>query len=222
MRRLFHGILLLLCILGYTSCDNYETYADKKEKERDAINRFISANGIQVISESEFTAQNETTDTAQNQYVYLSRSGIYMQILRKGCGSQLEENKQVNVLCRFMEQNILTDSILVRNDVTASIYVSSLSQTIDVSQYVDKMSVYRTGSSFTATYVSGMMMTIHGTTSVPAGWLVPLNYINIGRPEKATDEIAKVRLIVPHSQGTADATSTVYPCFYEITYVREK
>lgn len=222
MRRLFHGILLMLCILGYTSCDNYETYADKKEKERDAINRFISANGIQVISESEFTAQNETTDTAQNQYVYLSRSGIYMQILRKGCGSQLEENKQVNVLCRFMEQNILTDSILVRNDVTASIYVSSLSQTIDVSQYVDKMSVYRTGSSFTATYVSGMMMTIHGTTSVPAGWLVPLNYINIGRPEKATDEIAKVRLIVPHSQGTADATSTVYPCFYEITYVREK
>lgn len=214
--------MLLLCILGYTSCDNYETYADKKEKERDAINRFISANGIQVISESEFTAQNETTDTAQNQYVYLSRSGIYMQILRKGCGSQLEENKQVNVLCRFMEQNILTDSILVRNDVTASIYVSSLSQTIDVSQYVDKMSVYRTGSSFTATYVSGMMMTIHGTTSVPAGWLVPLNYINIGRPEKATDEIAKVRLIVPHSQGTADATSTVYPCFYEITYVREK
>ena len=212
----------MLCILGYTSCDNYETYADKKEKERDAINRFISANGIQVISESEFTAQNETTDTAQNQYVYLSRSGIYMQILRKGCGSQLEENKQVNVLCRFMEQNILTDSILVRNDVTASIYVSSLSQTIDVSQYVDKMSVYRTGSSFTATYVSGMMMTIHGTTSVPAGWLVPLNYINIGRPEKATDEIAKVRLIVPHSQGTADATSTVYPCFYEITYVREK
>ena len=67
-----------------------------------------------------------------------------------------------------------------------------------------------------------MMLMYHSSsTSVPAGWLVPLNYINVGRPENENDEIAKVRLIVPHSQGTVDASSSVYPCFYEITYVRE-
>ena len=51
---------------------------------------------------------------------------------------------------------------------------------------------------------------------------MPFNYINVGRPEKDDDEIAKVKLIVPHSQGTADATSNVVPCYYEITYEREK
>ena len=103
-----------------------------------------------------------------------------------------------------------------------SVYNSSVGQNIDPSQYVDKMSVYRNGTTITASFVSGMMYTFHSSSSVPSGWLVPLNYINIGRPEKETDEIAKVRLIVPHSQGTAEATSSVYPCFYEITYVREK
>ena len=30
--------------------------------------------------------------------------------------------------------------------------------------------------------------------------------------------IAKVRLIVPHSEGHTSATTNVYPCFYEILY----
>ena len=61
----------------------------------------------------------------------------------------------------------------------------------------------------------------HSSTSVPAGWLVPLTYVNIGRPVEDDDEIAKVRLIVPHSQGTVDASSSVFPCYYEITYERD-
>ncbi|MCD8265556.1 MAG: DUF4827 domain-containing protein, partial [Prevotellaceae bacterium] len=43
-------------------------------------------------------------------------------------------------------------------------------------------------------------------------------YVNIGRQTTEDEGIAKVRLIVPHSQGTADATGNVYPCFYELTY----
>ena len=222
MKRIAIYMALLLAGICYTSCEDYETYGDKKEKEQDAISRYISTNGIQVISESQFAAQGETTDTAKNQYVHLSRSGVYMQIVRKGCGSQLEENKRVNILCRFLEYNILTDSLLVRNDIRGSYYLASAGQTLEVSQYVDKMSVVRTGTTFTASFVDGIMMLAHSSSSVPAGWLVPLNYVNVGFPQKETDEIAKVRLIVPHSQGTADASSTVYPCFYQITYVRER
>lgn len=66
-----------------------------------------------------------------------------------------------------------------------------------------------------------MMYQFHGSASVPAGWLVPLNYISVGYPEEDNDEIAKVSLIVPHSQGTADASSSVTPYFYEITYQRK-
>ena len=50
---------------------------------------------------------------------------------------------------------------------------------------------------------------------------VPLQYVNIGRLTKPDDELARVRLIVPHSQGTTqNAKSNVKPYFYDITYQR--
>ena len=224
MKRLFYPILMLLTtVLLSTSCEKYETYGDKKAKEREAINKFITREEIKVITESEFKAKGETTDTAANEFVKLERTGVYMQIVRKGCGKQLESGMVVTLLCRFLEYNILTDSVLVCNSQPFYYYSASLKQYIDASQYVDKMSVSRSGTTITASFVEGMMLTFHSTTtSVPTGWLVPLNYVNVGRPENETDEISKVRLIVPHSQGTADASASVYPCFYEITHEREK
>lgn len=224
MKRLIYPLITLLATLVcYTSCENYETYGDKKEKERSAIDRFIAKENIKVIDEATFTAQGETTDTTQNEFVRLTRSGVYMQIVREGCGSMLEEQKTVNLLCRFTEYNILADSVLASNSMPFYFYNSALSRYVNGANFVDKMSVKRSGTTITASFVEGVMLLIHSTSSsVPGGWLVPLNYVNVGRPSKAEDEIAKVRLIVPHSQGTAEATSSVYPCFYEITYEREK
>ena len=222
MNKIIYTLLFVFVMMGLTSCNDYETYADLKEKEQNAISNFIAREGIQVIDESTFKAQGETTDTADNQFVRMSRTGVYMQIVRKGCGKQLGTKESASLLCRFMEKNLLTDSVLIRNDQKGSIYYSSLGQYIDPSQYVDKMYVTRNGTTITAMFESGMMQNYHSSTSVPGGWLVPLNYINVGRPEKEGDEIAKVRLIVPHSQGTADASSSVYPCYYEISYERVK
>ena len=222
MNKIIYTLLFVFGMIGLTSCNDYETYADLKEKEQDAISNFISREGIQAIDESTFKNQGETTDTTRNQFVHMSRTGVYMQIVRKGCGSPLEDKKSISLLCRFMEKNLLTDSILIRNDQKSSFYVTSLGRYIDTSQYVDKMYVTRNGTTITAMFESGMMQTYHSSTSVPGGWLVPLNYINVGRPEKEGDQIAKVRLIVPHSQGTADASSTVFPCYYEISYERVK
>ena len=56
--------------------------------------------------------------------------------------------------------------------------------------------------------------------SVPEGWLVPLSYIKLGRPQKEGDEIAKVRLIVPHEMGHEVALKGVCAFYYEITYER--
>ena len=64
------------------------------------------------------------------------------------------------------------------------------------------------------------MSSVYGSTAVPSGWLVPFTYINVGRQTSENDEIAKVKLIVPHSQGQSNASSNVYPCFYVITYER--
>ena len=222
MNKIIYTLLFVFGMIGLTSCNDYETYADLKEKEQDAISNFISREGIQVIDESTFKNQGETTDTTRNQFVHMSRTGVYMQIVRKGCGSPLEDKKSVSILCRFMEKNLLTDSILIRNDQKSSFYLRNVGKFVDASQYVDKMYVTRNGTTITAMFESGMMQTYHSSTSVPGGWLVPLNYINVGRPEKEGDQIAKVRLIVPHSQGTADASSTVFPCYYEISYERVK
>lgn len=219
MKKTLNSIALLLLLLVTVGCEKYETYADMKEKEQDAISSFISSRGIQVISEATFKAQGETTNTDANQYVYFDRNGVYMQIVRKGCGEKLEENKNVTLLCRFSETNIQTGAVVIRNDVHSYITMSGLG-TVDVSQYVDKMSVKRTGTTINASFISGMMYQYHGSASVPAGWLVPLNYVNVGFPQTDDDEIAKVRLIVPHSQGTADASSSVVPYYYEITFQR--
>ena len=62
------------------------------------------------------------------------------------------------------------------------------------------------------------MKSYYNTTNVPAGWLEPLHYVNLGRYTGEKDQIAKVRVVVPHSSGTTRASSKVYPCFYEITY----
>ena len=179
MKRIIYPVVLLLVTLLYTSCESYETYGDKKERERDAINLFIAKQGIQVIDEAQFKAQNNTTDISKNQFVRFDRNGVYMQIVRQGCGDKLEENVQVNVLCRFMEKNIMTDSVLIRNDQDAWLTQNGI--TYNVANFLDKMSVKRTGTTITASFVTGMMLNMHGAT-VPAGWLVPLNYVYIGRP----------------------------------------
>lgn len=212
-------MLLAMVVSLFAACNDYETYSDLKKKERQAISKFLVDSAINVISEKQFEEQGQTTDLKKNQYVLLDKSGVYMQIIRKGCGQQVESGKTVNVLCRFSETNILTDSMLIRNDIVGTIYMNG--QYIDVSQYVDKMTVQRNGSTFQASFVSGMMQLYHGTSSVPSGWLVPLLYINVGRPLQEGDEIAKVKLIVPHSQGTQTASQSVYSAFYVITYQRD-
>lgn len=207
MKKTFYAVLAAIAMLTFASCDDYETYGEKKEKEQDAISSYISEEGIHVISEDRFHLQGDSTSVEKNEFAYMDNSGVYMQIVRRGCGSELEEGKQVNILCRYTEYNILDRIMQTRNDYEPRTY--------------DKMSVTRNGATYTASFVSGVMYSTYGS-SVPSGWLVPFAYINIGRQDKPDDEIAMVKLIVPHSQGQSFASSNVYPCFYVITYQRER
>lgn len=205
-RLMSRMLAFALVLVALWSCDDYETYGERKEKERDAISEYIKSRNIKEITEDEFVLKGCTTDTTAHEYVYLTKSGIWMQIIRKGEGTMLENKKQVNVLIRYVEYNILEGAILTSNYSYSSLY--------------DKMTVYREGSSYTASFVQGIMNSTYGA-SVPAGWLVPLDYITLSRPT-SDQALAEVRLIVPHSQGTSSAQSSVYPCYYQITYEREK
>lgn len=202
--------MLAFCFLA--SCRDNKTYADQKEAERSAINKFIADSAVRVISEETFARQGYTTNVQRNEFVLISSSGVYMQIVRNGVGEKIRNGETVDVLCRFSERNLMTDSLQLSNNVP---YYSSV---------VDKMTVRNTSGTFTASFVRGesVMSSALNTTEVPAGWLVPLNYIRVGRPEAEGDEIAKVRLIVPHTSGHNYARQSVYPCLYDITYQRSR
>ena len=89
-----------------SSCNNYETYGDKKDKERNAISKYISDHGITVISEDQFNKQGHTTDVSKNEFVKFDRNGVYLQIVRQGCGSELEDGGRGTLVCRFAETNM--------------------------------------------------------------------------------------------------------------------
>lgn len=202
-------LLALFCI----SCDDNETYADQKKAERSNISRFIEKNGINVITEEQFKEQNYTTDVSKNQYVLLANSGVYLQIVEKGCGNKIKNGETVVVLCRFVEKNVETGDYSLTNNTNFD------------SRFVDKMTVTNSSGTFTGSFISTTQSLLaytygNGSTYVPSGWLIPLTYINIGRPEKEDDSIAKVNLIVPHTQGHPVATSEVTPYFYSLSYER--
>lgn len=210
MRNLALAFIALFAAVTVISCDDTETYAEQKDRERAAISRFIADSAINVITETQFAEQGYKTDLSKNQFVLLKNSGVYMQIVREGCGEKIKDGETTTVLCRFSERNILTDSLQLTNDV------------LSFSSIVDKMTVTNTSGTFTASFIKNqsVMAMFYGSTSVSSGWLVPFTYIKVGRQENADEEIAKVNLIVPHTQGHQYASSGVYPCYYTITYER--
>ena len=195
MKKLAYILILLAVVL--VSCNDYETYGDKKEKERNAIAKFIA--------DSSFTVK---TDLSRREFVKLDKSGVYMQIMRQGCGDGLKDGDELTLDCRYSEYDILNDTMTTQN------------LTVNYASIPDRMTVSRKSGTFTASFLSGVMASTY-STSVPAGWLTPLTYIKVGRPQSMTDECAKVRLIVPHTQGHVYASSNVTPYFYTITFQRE-
>lgn len=228
MKKISLYVLLLLPVLlssVLVSCDDDDSYADKEKRERRAISSFIHRGAtvvstevtgdtllyvppINVISEADFAAHDSTTDVSNNEYVLLGTTGVYMQIVRKGEGTPLRNGETAKVICRYLEYNIMGDSVQSTNN---NLYYVAVP---------DEMTVQNTLGTLTGSFLSGVMRNYYSSTNVPEGWLVPLHFINLARPASGENATAKVRIIVPHSSGTTSASSGVYPCFYEITYGR--
>jgi hypothetical protein len=197
-------------VVTWSACNRTETYAEQKERERNAVNAYLVKEGVHVIDETTFKNQNYTTDLERNEFVLFESTGVYMQILNEGCGEKLKDGETATVLCRFSERNLLTDTLQLSNNV------------FGWSAVVDKMYVTKNGITYTASFdtSSSVMYRTYSSASVPAGWLVPLTYIKLGRPSTAEEDVALVKLIVPHTQGQSNAASSVYPCLYELSYQR--
>ena len=132
-----------------------------------------------------------------------------MQIRREGVGNRLESGESKQVIARYTEFNIMADTVQTSNE---TLYYSTTPDIIDISNSYGTFT-----ASFNTDNGGGAMYRRYGSTSVPGGWLMPFSYIRIGR-QTSEEQISQVRLIVPHAQGQSDASSNVYPCFYQITF----
>ena len=192
--------------LAFQSCNNGKTYAEMKEDEREAIQRFIELNNIKVIDEDQFIEQDSMTNVAANEYVLFVESGVYMQVVERGNGEMLEDGRH-EILARYMEQQIVEDG------TTDTLSLNTIQ---NLYPHPDEFILTKSGNSLSASFSNnGAMYSTHSSAYVPSGWLLPLNYLKVGREISGR---SKVKLILPHSEGTATASSQVFPCYYEITY----
>ena len=206
--KTFYIVLLGIIGLGFfiQSCDNSKTYAELKEDEREAIRCFIELKNIKVIDEDQFRAQDSTTNVANNEYVLFEESGVYMQVLNRGNGEVLSDGRY-EILTRYWEEVIAEDG--TSDTLSSNMNPNSF-------PYPDEFILTKTSNSLSASFAGyGAMYQAHGSAYVPSGWLLPLNYLKVGRE---TSGRSMVKLIVPHSEGTSTASGQVVPCHYEITY----
>ena len=198
-------MVVLLAGVAFQACNKGKTYAEYKEEEREAIQRFIEVNGIKVISMDEFLANDTATDVSKNEYVLFNDNGVYMQIDARGNGD-LMANGRHEVLARYWEMKILE---------TGQCDTLSTNVITNVYPHPDEFVVTKVGSRYSGTFVRGAMVDTYNSYSVPEGWLLPFDYLRTGRETKGR---AKIKLIVPHTKGTSAASSYIYPSFYELTY----
>ena len=200
-RILYLAVLFVVASASFISCDDEETYAEQKEREARQIDNWISQHNINVISMTEFL-RDTITDVDRNEYVLFSDNGVYMPIVKRGKGHIVQPGEQTYMNARFVERYVSTGDTITQNLYQAE---------------PDRFSLKREGDNYTASFIKvdgsvGIMLYVYGY-SVPNAWIMPFPYIKPGM----LDGAAKVRLIVPHNQGTQTAAANVYPTFYEIT-----
>ena len=221
MKKLLLAMIAVAALISFAACDHNETYADQRDRELDSINAFLRNENIKVIKEAEFEKRFEArkagdktvkltdTDPNNNEYVLFESNGIYMQVINDGCGDYIAKGKTKNVLCRFTAIT-LTNEVPAYAAMTDEISVTNTSGTFEGSFVDIKKSLLAN------TYNSSYYGTVSAT--VPSGWLIPFTWIKVGRLITADDELAHVRLLVPHTYGTTSASASVYACLYDIRF----
>ncbi|WP_373837029.1 DUF4827 domain-containing protein [Bacteroides heparinolyticus] len=218
MKKLtFLWLFLLLLGTVFQACSNTKTYAEMLEEERDAISLFIQDSAINVISESEFQANNYTTDTSKNEFVAFS-NGVYLQIIDAGSTNEADTFKTNEILTvRYLEKNITTRALTCFN--------------IPLEDYMDNYFVYSTPLSFRFQKIVSSSVTLTGKIvepydylwysaygsstnglAIPQGWLSVMEYLSDG---------ANIRLIVPSKMGHTSSSNNVIPYYYEIRELKK-
>lgn len=174
MRNIFSWVFALVVVaLLSTSCSSSETYADKLKEEKKQINRFLSAQGIEVLS-----SYPETGVFKENQFFRDPDTGVYINVVDSGNGKRASSTDLADVYFRFYDT------------ATLPVDDSSIDKTNGDADGLQPISfIYGNTNSYTSTSTSSYYSYIY----LSPGVTVPLKYVGEG---------AIVRLIVPFAQGS--------------------
>lgn len=226
MKKQIFYLLFISCVLQ--GCNKGITYADQKENEKDDIQSWILKHDYKIISEEQFYKQDSLTN--ENEFVLLKESGVYMNIIQRGKGKRILDDGRYTIISRYLEialsgiENFFVTGDTLSGNMKLKNYpvfgpenwslLKYMTQPDDYILTIDK-------NTYKASFKENSMMAyVYKTASVPSGWLIPLRFLKPANsiPTLPSEDIARVKLIVPHSQGSAQAMKYVYPCLYEITY----
>lgn len=220
MKKLLFALMGLLLGASFVSCDDTETYAEQRDRERDSINAFLRNEQIKVITEDQFKQRYDAgvtlTDTTENEFVLINSSGVYMQVVELGCGSEIKDGESIPVLIRFSEYNLSSEARISNSSLQLS------NNVLYYSYLPDKATISNTSGTFQGVFdkASLMYLSYNYDSAMPSGWLEPYTWIKVGRQTSPDEHIAHVRLIVPHTYGTRSASTNVYAAYYDMTIQR--
>lgn len=226
MKKQIFYLLFISCVLQ--GCNKGITYADQKENEKDDIQSWIVKHDYKIISEEQFYKQDSLTN--ENEFVLLKESGVYMNIIQRGKGKKILDDGRYTIISRYLEialsgiENFFVTGDTLSGNMKLRNYPVFGPENWGLPQYMaqpDNYILTIDKNNYKASFKENSMMAyVYKTASVPSGWLIPLRFLKPASsiPTLPSEDIAKVKLIVPHSQGSAQAMKYVYPCLYEITY----
>lgn len=226
MRNYF--LLSFILPLFIQSCNKGITYAEQKENEKDDIQSWILKHDYKIISEEQFYKQDSLTN--ENEFVLLKESGAYMNIIQRGKGKRILDDGRYTIISRYIEialsgvENFFVTGDTLSGNMKLKNYPVFGPEKWGLPQYMAQPDDYILTidkNTYKASFKENSMMAyVYKTASVPSGWLIPLRFLKPANsiPALPSEDIARVKLIVPHSQGSAQAMQYVYPCLYEITY----
>ena len=226
MKKQIFYLLFISCVLQ--GCNKGITYTDQKENEKDDIQSWILKHDYKIISEEQFYKQDSLTN--ENEFVLLKESGVYMNIIQRGKGKRILDDGRYTIISRYLEialsgiENFFVTGDTLSGNMKLKNYPVFGPENWSLPKYMTQPDDYILTidkNTYKASFKENSMMAyVYKTASVPSGWLIPLRFLKPANsiPTLPSEDIARVKLIVPHSQGSAQAMKYVYPCLYEITY----
>lgn len=226
MKKQIFYLLFISCVLQ--GCNKGITYAEQKENEKNDIQSWIVKHDYKIISEEQFYKQDSLTN--ENEFVLLKASGVYMNIIQRGKGKRILDDGRYTITSRYLEialsgiENFFVTGDTLSGNMKLKNYPVFGPENWSLPKYMTQPDDYILTidkNTYKASFKENSMMAyVYKTASVPSGWLIPLRFLKPANsiPTLPSEDIARVKLIVPHSQGSAQAMKYVYPCLYEITY----